>query len=262
MGCICAKPSTIDDNKDLVKNDNVRVNNSFNYVNNCVNNGVSNSNNGVSNGVRSNCNDEKVVLIEKERKGVELGFGDGSNLGKNIIEGSVRVRVHSPVSGAISKAIEGEMVAAGWPNWLAAVAGEAINGWVPRRADSFEKLDKIDHGILYFTDELHVLVVKVKGKGDLIGQGTYSNVYRAHDLEQKKVVALKKVRFDSLEPESVRFMAREIHILRRLDHPNVIKLEGLVTSKMSCSLYLVFEYMEHDLAGLAARSAVKFTEPQ
>ena len=75
-------------------------------------------------------------------------------------------------------------------------------------------------------------------------------------------MALKKVRFDNLEPESVKFMAREIHILRRLDHPNVVKLEGLVTSRMSCSLYLVFEYMEHDLAGLAASPGIKFTEPQ
>jgi serine/threonine protein kinase len=95
-----------------------------------------------------------------------------------------------------------------------------------------------------------------------IGQGTYSNVYRARDLEKDKIVALKKVRFDNLEPESVKFMAREILILRRLDHPNVIKLEGIVTSRMSCSLYLVFEYMEHDLAGLASFSGAKFTEPQ
>ncbi len=75
-------------------------------------------------------------------------------------------------------------------------------------------------------------------------------------------MALKKVRFDTLEPESVRFMAREIQVLRRLDHPNVVKLEGLVTSRMSCSLYLVFEYMEHDLAGLAACPAIMFTESQ
>ena len=95
-----------------------------------------------------------------------------------------------------------------------------------------------------------------------IGQGTYSNVYRARDLDQGKIVALKKVRFDNLEPESVRFMAREIHVLRRLDHPNIIKLEGLVTSRMSCSLYLVFEYMEHDLAGLASHPGLKFTESQ
>eukprot|EP00850_Spirogloea_muscicola_P023101 SM000328S12471 [mRNA] locus=s328:12431:16199:- [translate_table: standard] len=95
-----------------------------------------------------------------------------------------------------------------------------------------------------------------------IGQGTYSSVYKARDLESQRLVALKKVRFDNLEPESVRFMAREIEVLRRLEHPNVVRLEGLVTSRMSCSLYLVFEYMEHDLAGLAACPGVMFTEAQ
>ena len=30
-----------------------------------------------------------------------------------------------------------------WPSWLASVAGEAIKGWVPRSADSYEKLDKV-----------------------------------------------------------------------------------------------------------------------
>ncbi|XP_019198905.1 PREDICTED: probable serine/threonine-protein kinase At1g54610 isoform X2 [Ipomoea nil] len=135
------------------------------------------------------------------------------------------------------KHLHGEQVAAGWPAWLSEVAGEAINGWIPRRADTFEKLDKI-------------------------GQGTYSNVYKAKDALTGKIVALKKVHFDTLEPESVRFMAREILILRSLDHPNVVKLQGLVTSRMSCSLYLVFDYMDHDLAGLAASQGIKFTEPQ
>lgn len=37
----------------------------------------------------------------------------------------------------------GEQVVAGWPSWLSSVAGEAIQGWLPRRADSFEKLDKV-----------------------------------------------------------------------------------------------------------------------
>lgn len=95
-----------------------------------------------------------------------------------------------------------------------------------------------------------------------IGQGTYSNVYKARDLESRNLVALKKVRFDLMDPESVKFMAREIIVLRRLDHPNVIKLEGVITSRMSSSLYLVFEYMEHDLAGLAASPGVHLSEPQ
>ncbi|KAK4490011.1 hypothetical protein RD792_000665 [Penstemon davidsonii] len=132
---------------------------------------------------------------------------------------------------------KGEQVAAGWPSWLASVAGEAIQGWTPRCADSYEKLSKI-------------------------GQGTYSSVYKARDLKTDSIVAMKKVRFVNMDPESVCFMAREICILRRLDHPNVMKLEALVISRISGSFYLVFEYMEHDLAGLLASPKVKFTESQ
>lgn len=39
--------------------------------------------------------------------------------------------------------VDAEQVSAGWPTWLSAAAGEAIHGWVPLRADSFEKLEKV-----------------------------------------------------------------------------------------------------------------------
>lgn len=162
--------------------------------------------------------------------------GEGSELGESG-RGSSNADSMSLRLGNLHKYIEAEQVAAGWPAWLSAVAGEAIQGWVPLKADSFEKLEKI-------------------------GQGTYSSVFRSRDLDTGKIVALKKVRFDNFEPESVRFMAREIQILRRLDHPNVVKLEGLITSRLSCSIYLVFEYMEHDLAGLSSCPDIKLTEPQ
>jgi cyclin-dependent kinase 12/13 len=140
--------------------------------------------------------------------------------------------------GNVRRCVEGEQAAAGWPSWLSAVAAEAVHGWVPLRAESFEKLEKV-------------------------GQGTYSSVFRARELATGRLVALKKVRFDSVEPESVRFMAREILILRRLrGHPNVVGLEGLITSRSSSSIYLVFEYLEHDLAGLNSSPDITFTESQ
>ncbi|CAM8990282.1 unnamed protein product [Rhodiola kirilowii] len=179
-------------------------------------------------------NDNGTVVYDKKANGSARVHGKNPERKTEKTDFLVE---RQPTIKSMPKAIEGEYIAAGWPPWLAAVAGEAIKGWVPRRAESFEKLDKI-------------------------GQGTYSNVYRARDLDRNKIVALKKVRFDNLEPESVRFMAREIHILRRLDHPNIIKLEGLVTSRMSCSLYLVFEYMEHDLSGLASHPDLQFSESQ
>lgn len=87
-------------------------------------------------------------------------------------------------------------------------------------------------------------------------------MFRAVETETGRIVALKKVRFDNFEPESVKFMAREILILRRLNHPNIIKLEGLITSKLSCNIQLVFEYMEHDFTGLLSSPDIKFTTPQ
>lgn len=47
-------------------------------------------------------------------------------------------RVVSMPNGA-----RGELGAAGWPSWLTSVAAEAIQGWVPRSAESFEKLNKV-----------------------------------------------------------------------------------------------------------------------
>ncbi|KAK1432892.1 hypothetical protein QVD17_09794 [Tagetes erecta] len=132
---------------------------------------------------------------------------------------------------------EAEHVAAGWPSWLTAVAGEAIQGWLPLKSDSFERLEKI-------------------------GQGSYSSVYKARHTKSGRFFALKKVRFHNLKPDSVKFMAREITILRTLNHPNIMKLEGLITSKLSCNIYFVFEYMEHDLSGLLSCPDIKFDDSQ
>lgn len=173
-------------------------------------------------------------------------------------------------SNKMTSGAKGEQADAGWPPWLTSVAGEAIKGWLPRSADSYEKLKKVSFSTIqsgYFNpsyprhSEL-ALFDNLLPFSAQIGQGTYSSVYKARDLKTDKIVAMKKVRFVHMDPESVRFMAREIGILRRLDHPNVMKLEALVISKVSGSLYLVFDYMEHDLAGLVANPKVKFTEPQ
>ncbi|KAL5077924.1 hypothetical protein RYX36_016908 [Vicia faba] len=140
--------------------------------------------------------------------------------------------------GKLDKSVQRQLEAVGWPKWLVAAAGEAIRGWIPLCEDKFQMMEQI-------------------------GEGTYSQVFKGRDLQTSKLVALKKVRFNSLDPESVRFAAREIMILRKLHHPNIMKLQGLITPRLSStSLYLVFEYMEHDFAGLLGNPEVNFTQPQ
>ncbi|KAE8728330.1 putative serine/threonine-protein kinase [Hibiscus syriacus] len=161
------------------------------------------------------------------------GFGSADGV---VAAGKEKERSNEAVLKRNAFAVGDEMVD-GWPKWLIDnIPKEVLSGLVPKSAESYDKLDKI-------------------------GQGTYSNVYKARDKETGKIVALKKVHFDTSEPESVKFMAREIMILQKLDHPNIVKLEGLATSRMQYSLYLVFEFMQSDLTRVMSQEG-RLTEPQ
>ncbi|KAK1361738.1 Protein kinase domain-containing protein [Heracleum sosnowskyi] len=100
-----------------------------------------------------------------------------------------------------------------------------------------------------------------------IGKGTYGLVYMARDCTTGEIVALKKIRMDK-EKEGFPITAiREIKLLRKLQHVNVTRLKEIVTSTDSDNnyrgdIYMVFEYMDHDLSGLALRSGARFTVPQ
>ncbi|KMT17323.1 hypothetical protein BVRB_2g040160 [Beta vulgaris subsp. vulgaris] len=247
MGCISSKRAVsaspaVDDLEGIIRLKRSTTNNNQRQGGPCPSSTTTNGNN-------QNQTYAETQLLPVRRlsseEGDSVGFDDdlvNEKSGKKL-KGAKSKTSNSTFSlnlrfGSSNKSqVVAEQTAAGWPTWLTAVAGEAIHGWVPLRADGFQKLDKI-------------------------GQGTYSSVFRAREHATGRIVALKKVRFDNYHPESVRFMAREITILRKLDHPNIIKLHGLITSKASCSLYLVFEYMEHDLSGLLSCPEVTFTEAQ
>ncbi|KAM0856974.1 hypothetical protein ACQ4PT_048774 [Festuca glaucescens] len=129
---------------------------------------------------------------------------------------------------------------------------EEYPSWGSRGVDCFEKLEQI-------------------------GEGTYGQVFMAKDTETKEIVALKKIRMDN-EREGFPITAiREIKILKKLHHQNVIHLKEIVTSpgperdeqgkqvdgnKYKGSIYMVFEYMDHDLTGLADKPGMRFTIPQ
>ncbi|RYR00325.1 hypothetical protein Ahy_B07g088452 isoform A [Arachis hypogaea] len=133
------------------------------------------------------------------------------------------------------------------------------HSWGSRSVDCFEKLEQI-------------------------GEGTYGQVYMAKEIKTGEIDALKKIRMDN-EREGFPITAiREIKILKKLHHENVIKLKEIVTSpgpekdeqgrpgkvftlmsygnKYKGGVYMVFEYMDHDLTGLADCPGMRFTVPQ
>ena len=125
-----------------------------------------------------------------------------------------------------------------------------------------------------------------------IGEGTYGQVYKARCKDTDQIVAMKKIRVhgnkDMGMPPTV---IREIKILKRLQHPNLVRMMEVVSSKgvehldeedestdvrfqkkskdrvvdaregYKGNLFLVLEYVSHDLTGLMD-VAYRFTPVQ
>ncbi|MBI3925727.1 MAG: serine/threonine protein kinase [Armatimonadetes bacterium] len=61
---------------------------------------------------------------------------------------------------------------------------------------------------------------------DLVGEGTFSQVYRAQEEESGRIVALKILKRTCLDPEMIGRMEREAQIGSRLEHPALARLLG------------------------------------
>ena len=87
------------------------------------------------------------VQALSEDKNNHLGVGKHTTKGQHqrCITVGTGIGERKPLMSRILSVphMEGEHIDAGWPTWLSSVAGEAIKGWVPRRADSFERLDQV-----------------------------------------------------------------------------------------------------------------------
>ncbi|KAL9225581.1 hypothetical protein vseg_001486 [Gypsophila vaccaria] len=94
-----------------------------------------------------------------------------------------------------------------------------------RSVDEFERLNKID-------------------------EGTYGVVYRARDKKTGEIVALKKVKMEKEREGFPLTSLREINILLSIHHPSIVDVKEVVVGSSLDSIFMVMEYMEHDLKGL------------
>ncbi|CAO3628139.1 unnamed protein product [Mucor hiemalis] len=90
---------------------------------------------------------------------------------------------------------------------------------------------------------------------DKLGEGTFGEVHKARDRETNQLVALKRILMHN-EKEG------------QLNHKNIVPLSdiaverGDLSRKEKGSIYMVFPYMDHDLAGLLDNPKVRLTPPQ
>lgn len=84
----------------------------------------------------------------RRRRSRANGTGFDARVGNRTddeeVKGEGKLNSNLGLRGDVPNGVEAEQVSsAGWPRWLTDVAGEAVRGWVPRKAESFEKLDKV-----------------------------------------------------------------------------------------------------------------------
>lgn len=77
-----------------------------------------------------------------------------------------------------------------------------------------------------------------------LGDGTYGSVVQATSTKTNEIVAIKKMKKKFTNWEECMTL-REIKSLRKLNHPNIIKLKEVI--KVNDELNLVFEYLEENL---------------
>ncbi|CAK7327402.1 unnamed protein product [Dovyalis caffra] len=106
-----------------------------------------------------------------------------------------------------------------------------------RSVDEFERLNKID-------------------------EGTYGVVYRARDKKTGEIVALKKVKMEKEREGFPLTSLREINILLSFHHPSIVDVKEVVVGSNLDSIFMVMEYMEHDLKGLMESMRQPFSQSE
>ena len=82
---------------------------------------------------------------------------------------------------------------------------------------------------------------------EVVGEGAYGIVYKCRNKETGKYVAIKK--FKEVEDDLVKkTMKRELRMLQKLNHPNIVSF--IEAFKRKGNLYLIFEYIPKNLLEL------------
>ncbi|KAL2610810.1 hypothetical protein R1flu_022502 [Riccia fluitans] len=106
-----------------------------------------------------------------------------------------------------------------------------------RSVDEFERLNRID-------------------------EGTYGVVYRARNKKTGEIVALKKVKMEKEKEGFPMTSLREINVLLSIHHPSIVDVKEVVVGSTIDSIFMVMEYMEHDLKGLMEAMKQPFSQSE
>ena len=93
-----------------------------------------------------------------------------------------------------------------------------------------------------------------------IGEGTYSEVFKASDMRDDQIVAVKKVKIRNAEQGLPKEFVREVESLQRVLHPNVIQIKEIFVGKTNINI--VYPFSCTDLEKLMTKVERPFSMPE
>ncbi len=103
-----------------------------------------------------------------------------------------------------------------------------------RNVDDFEKINRIE-------------------------EGSYGIVYKAKDKINGQIVALKKLKLENEKDGFPITALREIHTLKLIVHPNVVQVTEIAATSSLNHIFIVMEYLDHDLKSLMESRSQPFS---
>uniref|UniRef100_A0A8B9LIY4 cyclin-dependent kinase n=1 Tax=Astyanax mexicanus TaxID=7994 RepID=A0A8B9LIY4_ASTMX len=83
-----------------------------------------------------------------------------------------------------------------------------------------------------------------------IEEGTYGVVYRAKDKKTDEIVALKRLKMEKEKEGFPITSLREINTILKAQHTNIVTVREIVVGSNMDKIYIVMNYVEHDLKSL------------
>lgn len=83
-------------------------------------------------------------------------------------------------------------------------------------------------------------------------------VFKAKDKRTGEIVALKKVKMENENNGFPITSLREINLLLKSKHDNIVDVKEIVVGSNIDKIYIVMEYLNHDLKSLMEKMKTKF----
>ena len=80
-------------------------------------------------------------------------------------------------------------------------------------------------------------------RGDMIGAGSYGRVFMGLNMDTGGLIAIKELVFSPDNVKEVAAMQREIDLMKKLDHPNIVKYLGTEMGETNSMLFIFTEWV-------------------